>query len=302
MKKVLLGDRKTAPAFFDMGARFKPRAAGWYGGAFRIGDRAAAYVWLGDWRHKNPGRRLVVVEDSVMPGTEHSRALPGKWLFSGIADELWIAEEPGEQIMRPPGQTLYHVTMWRIWRWLMSHKTVKPAIRPTNEAMSKARELLKKHNAPTRFVTCQPLFDAGYDKYRNAPVEWWHSLVSALRGPMPVALLGLPENAGRMPLDGHNIIPLWNEKVDAMVTLALICHSALHIGGATGTTLWAPIFQIPTLACYVGWSPHPGMRTDTRPMSFGAPVVYAQLGGDVKSVALNALGIYNGTIKASTPL
>jgi hypothetical protein len=237
-----------------------------------------------------------------MPGTEHSRALSGEWLFGSIADELWIVEEHGEQIMRPPGQTLYHVTMWRIWRWLMLHKTFKPTIRPPMENMNKARELLKQYGAPSKFITCQPLFDAGYDKYRNAPVGWWRDLAIAFRGAMPVVLLGLPENSNRMPVGGENIIPLWKTEMDAMTTLAVICHSALHVGGATGTTLWAPIFNIPTLACYIEWSPHPGRRTDTRPMSFGAPVVYAQLGTEPKSVALQALGIYNGTIKASTPL
>jgi hypothetical protein len=302
MKKITLGDRTSAPAFFDMGARYKPRGAGWYGGAFRIGDRAAAHIWLADWRLKNPGRRLVVVEDSVMPGTEHSRALPGKWLFRSIADELWVVEHVGEHIPRPTGQTLYHVTMWRIWRWLMVHKTVNPTIRPTQEAMARALELLKKYDAPTKFVTCQPLFDAGYDKYRNAPASWWRELAVSMRGAMPVVLLGLPSSADKMPLAGDNVIPLWREEMDAMTTLAVICHGSLHVGGATGTTLWAPIFKIPTLACYAGWSPHPGRRTDTRPMSFGSPVVYAHLGGDAKHVAMQALGVYNGTTKTGTPL
>jgi hypothetical protein len=302
MKKIVFGDRNASPAFFDMGARFKPRNAGWYGGAFRIGDRAAAHIWLADWRHKNPGRRLVVVEDSVMPGTEYSRALPGTWLFGNVADELWVVEKPGEQIMRPPGQTLYHVTMWRIWRWLMVHKTINPTLIPPDKAMVRAREILAKYGAPAKFVTCQPLFDASYDKYRNAPVSWWKNVVLSLRGVMPVALLGLPDNARKMPLGGENIIPLWQVEMDAMTTLAIICHSSLHVGGATGTTLWAPIFKIPVLACYVNWAPHPGRKTDTRPMSFGKPVVYAQLGSEAKSVALTALGIYNGTHRHSTPL
>jgi hypothetical protein len=90
--------------------------------------------------------------------------------------------------------------------------------------------------------------------------------------------------------------------MNAMTTMALMDKGQLHIGGATGTTLWAPIFKVPTLACYPMWAPHPGQKTDTRPIAFGKPVVYAHLKGDVKSVALKAQGLYNGVITESTKI
>ena len=303
MNRIILGNRDLAPAFYDMGCRFRPnRSGGWYGGPFRIGDRAAAHVWLADWRKRAPQRKLVVVEDSVMPGTEHSRALPGKWLFDGIADEVWVVEHPKERIARPAGQTLYHVTMWRIWRWLMFNKIVEPTIMPTVAAMKRADEILAQYGVPPKFTTVQPLFDAGYDKYRNAPADWWRHVIHQISIDMPVVVLGLPNNARKMQIKGDKVHPIWETPMDAMVTLAIIAKAAAHVGGATGTTLWAPIFKVPTLACYVYWGPHPGKKTDTRPLSFGSPVVYANLSGDIKSVALKAAGLYNGTTKGSTPV
>lgn len=302
MKRIVFSERQASPAFYDMSAQYKPSYARWYGGPFRIGDRAAAYVWLSDWRKRSPHRRLVVVEDSVMPGTEHSRALPGSWLFKDAADELWMVERPEERIARPAGQALYHVTMWRIWRWLHFNNTFNPDIRPLPAAMKLADELLKQYKVPLKFVTIQPLFDAEYDRHRNAPRNWWVELIRVLSGPMPVVVLGLPSNARQVMVEGRNVFQLWNTSMDAMTTLALIAKGSLHVGGATGTTLWAPIFKVPTLACYVNWAPHPGKKTDTRPISFGKPVVYAMLKSDVKSVALQAQGLYNGVLRESTAI
>jgi hypothetical protein len=303
MKRIIFSDRKQAPAFYDMGCRFAPYLSKpWYGGPFRIGDRAAAHVWLADWRLRNPIRRLVVVEDSLMAGTEHSRALPGSWLFKDIADELWVVEEPGEVVKRPEGQTLYHVTMWRIWRWLMFNKIVVPTIRPMPESVERMKTILDRYKVPSKYITVQPLFDATYDKFRNANVTWWASVLNTLQTQFPVVVLGLRENADKLKVSGHNLYPIWQESINAMESLAIISRSSVHVGGATGLTLWAPIFQISTLACYIGWSAHPGKKTDTRPLSFGAPVVFSLLDGDVKTMAVTVEGLYNGRLRESTPV
>jgi hypothetical protein len=87
-----------------------------------------------------------------------------------------------------------------------------------------------------------------------------------------------------------------------MTSLALIYEAKVHTGGTTGTTLWAPIFKIPTLAAYATWAEHDGKRTDTRPLSFGAPVVSGQLGGDTQELAATAFSLFAGALKVSTPL
>jgi hypothetical protein len=85
-----------------------------------------------------------------------------------------------------------------------------------------------------------------------------------------------------------------------MESLAVISAAKVHIGGMTGTTIWSAIFNVPTLAVYPHWSGHPKKGTDTRPIPFGAPVVYAQLGGDPYKL-VGAVGeLWAGSIE-STP-
>jgi len=299
--RTRLGNRTLNPAWFDMARRFPPPGAFWYGQAFRMGDRAAAYLWLADWRHKNPARKLTVYEDSMRPGTEASRYLPGTWLFDGIADDLITVTKLEEQLPAPEGQRLYHVTMWRIWLWLMKHRTVDPKIQPTPDATARANELLDKYKVPRPFAVVSPLFDAGYDTYRNQSPQWWHTVCFKLGCAVPTVIVGTKESAERMGTpDG--VYPLWHENLNPMKSLAIINQANVYVGGATGMTLWAAIFKTPTLACYKVWAPHPGKKTDTRPISCGAPVVFCALSNAPEQAAFVAQHMFQGALKESTPL
>jgi hypothetical protein len=269
---VKLGDRTSAPAFFDMAARFKPRGAHWYGQGFRIGDRAAAHIYLKVWRQANPSRKLVVVEDNHIPGTEYSRWLPATWLFDGIADEVWKTANQNETVRRPNGEALYVRTLWAFWKSFMhSARAVEPVIQPDDISMRRADTLLREMRVPAHYVTLQPLFDASYDKHRNQKPDWWQGLIERAVGRMPTVILGVHPNLKQLRLP-HNCYPIIARGVDPMVSLALIAKGAMHVGGATGTTLWAPILKKPTVAIYKAWAPVGG--TDVRPISFGQPVVF----------------------------
>lgn len=301
MNLTRLGTRTLEPAWFDMACRFPPPNGFWYGKAFRMGDRAAAYLWLADWRHKHPARKITVYEDSIMPGTEFSRHLSGRWLFEGIADDLVTVDKVGEHLQPPVGERLYHVTMWRIWLWLMKHRTVDPKIQPTHIATRRANELLDKYKVPRNFAVVSPLFDAAYDTYRNQTAKWWHDVALGLVSKMPVVMIGAASTATCMGTP-VGTFPLWNEALNPMESLAIINQAGLYVGGATGMTLWAAILKTPVLACYKVWAPHPGRKTDTRPISCGAPVVFCALDNIPGQASELGNRIFNGTLKESTAL
>lgn len=298
MKIIKFGDRVHFPAYFDMSARFAPPGATWYGRQYRIGDRAGAHVWLADWRLRNPDRRLVVIEDSVMPGTEWSRYLPGTWLFGDVVDELQVVERVNEHVPRPVGEPLYHVSMWRIWHWLSQNKLYQPTIRPLPGAVLSAQAVLKELGVPERYVTIQPLFDAGYDRHRNGRVDWWQEAVNTLAARVPLVVLGDVGNAKKISIPS-GAFAVWERKLNPMESLALISNAVVHVGGATGTTLWAPILGVPVVAVYRGWS---GGFYETRPLSFGKPVVYSPLDGDLQSLVSTVARLWDGRPVESTPL
>jgi hypothetical protein len=273
MRKIKLGNRSEFPAFFDMAARFKPPEAHWYGTGFRIGDRAAAYVYLKWWRLSNPRRRLIVIEDNWIQGTEHSRWLTASWMFAGIADEVWELER-NEAVSRPNAEALYTKTLWAFWKSFMQTSRLTPDIKPMDAALLRAELVLRDLGIPSNFISVQPLFDAGYDKHRNQTARWWQNVANQLASRAPVLVLGLSSNYGKLTLSPQ-CHPAIRYGLDPMVSLALISKAALHVGGATGTTLWAPIFRVPTIAVYKNWSAVG--QTDIRPISFGKPVVYSPL-------------------------
>lgn len=301
MRRIILGSRTAGPAYFDMTGR-PPSGGSHRGGPFRIGDRAAAHVWLSDFRVRFPDRRLVALEDPGAHGTEASRDLRAEWLFAGLADEIWQAEFPGEPVSFPDGQSLYHVSLWRVWKWLSKNKVVQEsAIRPTPEAMEKARALLDKEHVPKRFVTLQPLFDATYEKQRNAPAAWWGEVARQMSLRMPVVLLGHPSCEQSMS-PPHGAQAFWRHHLTTMESLAVLSLSSLHVGGQTGLTLWASLFKVPVIATYREWSWNLRKGTESRPIAFGAPVIYAPLAGAADDVAFRAWNAYNGSMTNSTPL
>jgi hypothetical protein len=276
MKKLLLSEHHGRRAFMDLSGRHKPKL---HGGAFRMGDRAAAYVWLLDWRTRNPHDHIIVVDDPNREEVSWAKHLDIEWMFRGIADELWIAESSTEEIPKPAAYVMYHTNMWRIWLWLRKNKICRPSIQPKPENCTKVRALLDKHKLYSGFITIQPLYDAAYNQHRNAPPGWWAELCEEIGKICPVVLIGTKDSAAKMRTP-KNCYPLWNEDLDPMDSLALISMAAVHVGGETGTTLWAPILNIPTAAVYIHWGDTGGhFPMDCRPMQFEKPVRHIPLNG-----------------------
>jgi len=290
MKIQKLGNRTKSPAFFDMAGRFRPARAHWYGQGFRIGDRAAAHLYLKQWRQRYPARRLLVVEDNWIEGTEYSRWLPAHWLFADVADEIWSTESAKEVVKRPVGEPLYVETLWAFWKtFARSERTLIPNIEPDGLASTRADAILQDFKVPAGYVTVQPLFDAAYDRHRNQTAGWWQAVIERIAGHVPTVVLGVPLLAKQMKLP-HNCYPLFVRGLDPMVSLALIRKAALHVGGATGTTLWASMLRVPTIAAYNGWASTGS--TDVRPISFGQPVVYSPLSDVPDATAVRIIRVH----------
>lgn len=304
MRTLTLNYRQGAPAFFDMAVRFNSNRQSWYCGVFRMGDRAAAYMVVGNWRVKNPDRHLVVVEDSLMNGAQFSRYLPGKWLFKGIADEIWEVERFGEKISCPPGDPVFVQSIWRSWGEFHTSNAFQPDIKPEPEALERAsKELKSQIGSDSGFISFQPLFDANYSRSRNGAIPWWYSLCEKIAERVPVVILG-DVACSKLMSSPKGAFPLWSLGLNPMESLAVISMAQAHVGGETGTTIWAPIFGVPTLALYHRWGIH--NRTtfgviDVRPNSFGRPVIWGRLGGAVEEIAKTAWDLASGVIRDSTP-
>jgi hypothetical protein len=180
----------------------------------------------------------------------------------------------------------------------------QPSIKPAAEALERAdHELKDKLGSETGFISFQPLFDATYSRPRNGAIEWWYSLCEKIAERVPVVILGDISCSKSMGCP-TGAIPLWELGLNPMESLAVISKARAHLGGETGTTLWAPILGVPTLALYRQWGIYrctPFGVLDVRPNSFGRPVVWGRLGGPVEEIAKTAWGLASGEIKESTP-
>lgn len=282
MRRIVIGKHAGGrTAFLDMSGRFKPKV---WGGLFRMGDRAAAHLWVGDWRKRHPNDHIIIIDDPFKDGAADALHLDAVWLFDGIADEIWLTERKDEYIAKPNAYPLYHTNLWRIWLWLRDHKIFVPTIKPKPENLERVRYLLEQYKAPKKFVTFHPLFDAKYNISRNAPISWWYEVADKLTKTTPTVLIGSYQVAQQFkPLAGA--YPLWDEKLSPMDSLALIYTASAHIGGETGLSLWASMFNVPTVAVYSYWHPTSGhFPMDCRPIPFKAPVEHALLGGRPEAV------------------
>lgn len=287
MNKRIIGNHTGALYYMDMACKFAPAGRPiWYGHGFAIGDRAWTHVWILDWRSRNPKGRLIITDRTNADSQLQSWAgvLDGSWLGAGIADEVWDTQYQEEPLPKPRGYPLYHVPMGRIWKWLRAHSKVVPTIRPKPAAMDRAAETLERYKVPPRFISFQPLWDASYNTYRNAPPGWWEDVCAKLAKIAPVAVVGAYWNSAKMKL-GKNAFPVWNDRLSSMDTLAVVSKATVHVGGETGVTIWAPIFKVPTVAVYSRWSDWGNDYLDVRPISFGQPVVHAKLRGEPAAVA-----------------
>jgi ADP-heptose:LPS heptosyltransferase len=283
MRKIAYKPKHGRRAFMDLSGRHKPKL---HGGAFRMGDRAAAYVWLLDWRMRNPHDHIIVIDDPHREEVKQWAAcLDAEWMFSEIANEIWISDSHEEFIPKPNAYTMYHTNMWRIWLWLRKHKICKPTLRPKADSLKRMDQLLHKLKVPRPFVTVQPLYDAKYNTFRNAPPTWWQMLASEAGKMRPVVLIGTETSAKQMVKVPRNCFPLWDHALSPMDSMALISMAEAHIGGETGTTLWAPIFNVPTIGVYLHWGDTGGhFPMDCRPMPFGSQVRHMSLNGSPDTV------------------
>jgi len=300
MRIRYLGDREGDPAFFDMAVRFRPPGVRWYG-PLRMGDRAAAHVLVGEWRKGNPGRRLVVYVDERLPGSDFGPGLPPDWLFGGMVDEIREAEVFEESLGSPVGERILTRDLWAHWAFLYRRSSFVPAIRPEKWSLGSARRILAERGVGDRFAVVHPLFDAQYDVYRNESPSWWGEFFRKLAKDTVTVVIGRRENAAAWSSsDLSGVVSLMQDDLSPMESLAVISMAGAYAGGATGMTIWAPLFGIPALALYRSWSPHsPGI--DVRPRSFGGPVVRGNLGADTGETAELVLSLASGRLKESTP-
>jgi hypothetical protein len=274
-------------AYFDMaGYVYKGKSAS----GFRLGDRAAVYIYLLDWRHSNLSSKLVVFENLGRPGVPTE--FEAEWLFAGLADEIWTSRtvdsegcSRGWPSISPGWRPLYTRSMWSIWRGLRTRwrELPHPSIKLKTESLQRADWYLKAHQVPSGYVTMQPLYDAQYNRYRNFPIEWWYALYTRLtREGISVVVLDKP-NSLFLQAYGKHI--RFYSTCSVMTNLALVRSSKAHIGGETGLTLWAAILGVPIMAVYKFW----GImnRMDYRPIPFGAPIEPCKLSADVPGSSLD---------------
>lgn len=284
-KEIILSYRKGPPAYFDLAGRIRPKGVSPYG-IFRIGDRAVAHIMVGDWRVSHPDHELVVVVDEFPDAVKYSKDLPAHWLFDGWADQIWSTERFGEIPPCPPGESVCRYPYFAHWARFRKNKTFTPSIRPMPYALERAREVLDEMKVGPEFVTVQPLWDACYQRFRNELPVWWMRVVGDLAGLMPVVVLGLPSNFKFVDCPAA-AFPAYKYSLNVMESLAVISLAKEHIGGETGTTLWAPMLGVPTLALYRNWFSS-GSHMDVCPISFGNPVVWGRLGSDVREIVKQA--------------
>lgn len=259
--------------FFDMAGRFKEERDKWYGRGFRLGDRAAGYVKVLHRRLVCPHDYITVFDDVTHPECSHTKEITAQWMLEGIADEIIMLnqEEPVEA--RPQEYRLHNDSLWVYWHNLRYYRppNLVPKLRPDPLALLDATL-----NIPFKkgsYITIHPLVDAGYNTERNRDAKWWESLIALLAPRYQVVVLG--PNVLKLP---DNVFHYTTDSM--MNSLAAISYSSLFIGGETGLTLWAPIFQIPTMGLYsadllaraINQISY-GYLMDTAPISFGSPVI-----------------------------
>jgi hypothetical protein len=277
----------------------------------RVGDLAGLHMCMGEWRAQNPDKKLIVFYNPFDRVHEYSRQVPIDWVFENIADELWIKEErdvgfslPGRQVYDFFYQdSKVHLHLWAHWNRLRKARHFNPKIKLRDDVLATADKYLSENKVPVcspGFVAIQALFDAGYHKYRNAPLPWWIKLCDTVaKKGLPVVLLGPTRWMGN-PTVPNGVIPAFKTVSSPYEAMAIGSRAKVFVGGETGLPLWEPLFGVPVVAAFRHWRLDQG-KYDYRPMSFGAPVVFAPLEGDCESVANVIAGVFSGTIKESTP-
>jgi len=292
MKTTILGARTGDDYYIDL-------RQGW-----RMGDFAGLRLLLEDWRRANPNARV-----SVSYNTYHWRSVYGsqlnlEWVFEGLVDVLYETESKHDQIPNQPGIPMvgrvFSSHIWNDWGRLRIDVTengrqLTPRT-PPSEDLARARELLDRKGVPENYVTLHPLFDAGYNKYRNGSTIWWNQLIDNMAKLVPVVVIGTAGYTRHIHIP-PNAFQTFDYGVPAHISLAMISQAKVHVGGETGLTLWAGVCGVPVLATYGRWisaKDKAGRPADFRPIPVSAPVIYAPLNGPAPEVATVGAAIARG--------
>ena len=255
MRKIIVGNRTKAPGYFDLIARW-PAPGIKRAGFYRVGDRAAAYILCLEWRLANPDRKLIVIDMplahnemlTIFPAVECS----AEWMFSELADEIWLFDDHTEEIAKPDAEPLVDLQIWEWWYYFSQRKGyqfVHPTIRPPENALKRVEKLRKEWNLPFRYATIQPLFDAPYAVYRNRPPEYWEEVIAYNAPKIPLVVLGHPANYSKLSIHPQ-VYSGWARGLSVIESIAMVSGSTMHVGGETGTTIWASVMGVNTYGIY----------------------------------------------------
>lgn len=252
MKTIVCGSRTGEPAYFDLTGRFH---TGRQTGFFRIGDRAAGYVFCLEWRRKKPDRRLVVID--IPDGfNEHmhifvGRECPAEWVFGDLADEVWLLDSHDEPI-DPPGEALLTVPIWEWWYHFnrrQGNVGLQTDVRPPAAAMQRVEALKAEWRLPPIYATLQPLCDAPYAFYRNRSPAFWEALIARLSPELPLVVIGHPPSFANISCHPYAYCA-WTRGLNVLESLAMISGATMHVGGETGTTIWSSLMRVNTYGVY----------------------------------------------------
>lgn len=281
----------------------------------RMGDLACIRTWLQDWRLDHPAHELLVYYDQNHPVSKFSRKIDPDWVFGDLVDELWLRDgREAHPVMRGTRIAEFYnhkapnyVNIWTWWLALRKSRRIAPTIQPPQANVDKAMTTLRTKLQDEKFVVLQPLMDAAYNTYRNAPAIWWSRVAERLvKHGMPTVLIGAPEQIrkmGKIP----GTIDMSKELHDPFAAMALTSQAAVHIGGETGFPLWSGLFGVPVIFTSRAWKiglGNPGTKAegyDFRPIDYHAPVLWGELEGDVNKIGTDALGLFTGCLTKSTP-
>lgn len=287
------GDRSDFPAYFDMACRLGPtNRLPLERGGFRVGDRAGAYAQLAVWRRDNPQSRLTVLEDPYLPNVGKSYELPAKWFARELADCVIEFDEDEEPTFGDLGNPLHSGNVWTPWSEIALNPgdVWVPKLETFYIERGQAKRDLYLVNE-TSYVTVQPLFDADYDIERNIAIELWQKLCIQLARHVWVVVVGSAKVANRCPVPWP-VQPLWCENLHFQETLTVIQEAQVHVGGETGTTLWAPLLRTPTVALYNPRRVYPSGLWWHRPISFGQAVTIHSVDDAIDRIVDTVLNLY----------
>ena len=300
MKVIRVGKRDGPSYHIDLGTKT------------RIGDMAAVRLWLAVWRQTYPNARLTVCFDTRMPAHCYSKSIPLEWALGPYIDEAWVVDSSGPgRSSALPGTELVNFTnrrslkycyLWKWWgiggrRYAAQRSQTELTLPP--KTLEAAWRRLEEMRVVSNFVAVQPLWDARYHLYRNAPKEWWGGLISALAvRDIPVVVLGAESVLS--PL--INTIPgTCRICGSAFDSIAISSLATTFVGGETGLPLWASMLGVPVAATLRHWRLGWPSGDDFRPLSFGEPVVHISLNSRPAEASNAVEAMFRGEVTESTP-